>query len=60
MARLVELVGSDFIAKGRMNKLAAWLNVLDEQVMKSHPTITSLKASIAVNKGQSAGWFDFL
>lgn len=51
LACLVEKVGSDFIALGRMNKLAEWLNVLDEQSIKRHPAITALQASVAVNKG---------
>jgi LuxR family transcriptional regulator, maltose regulon positive regulatory protein len=51
LACLVEKVGSDFIAMGRMNKLAEWLNVLDEQAVKRHPAVTALQASVAVNKG---------
>lgn len=51
LACLVEKVGSDFIAMGRMNKLAEWLSVLDEQTVKRHPAVTALQASVAVNKG---------
>ena len=56
LAGLVEKVGSDFIAKGRMNKLAEWLNILDEQVIKKHPSICILAGKRGGQQGKSTGW----
>lgn len=59
LAGLIEKVGSDFIAKGRMNKLSEWLSVLDEMSVKKHPPIQSLRASVAVNKGNPQDGLDY-
>ena len=53
LAGLLEKIGSDFIAKGRVNKLAEWLNALPEKLINEHPSLASLQASVAVNKGKT-------
>ena len=53
LAELLEKIGSDFIAKGRVNKLADWLGALPEKTVTEHPPLASLQASVAVNKGKT-------
>ena len=53
LSELLEKIGSDFIAKGRVNKLAEWLMVLPEEIVDQNAALTSLQASVAVNKGKT-------
>jgi ATP/maltotriose-dependent transcriptional regulator MalT len=51
LAQLLNQIGSDFIAKGRVNKLSDWLDSLLASLIKDDPGLLSLRASVAVNKG---------
>jgi LuxR family maltose regulon positive regulatory protein len=53
LSELLEKIGSDFIAKGRVNKLAEWLKVLPEEIIDQKAPLASLQASVAVNKGKT-------
>jgi len=52
LAEMLEKIGSDLIAKGRVNKLADWLGALPEKTISEHPSLASLQGSVAVNKGK--------
>ncbi len=51
IVQLIENVGSTFISKGKINKLAEWLSTLPENIIYTNPNILSIKASIAVIQG---------
>ncbi len=53
LADLLVKIGSDFITKGRVNKLAEWLNALPKGYINEHLSLASLQASVAVNKGKN-------
>lgn len=52
IADLIEQVGSQLIAKGKINKLSDWLGELSEAVINGNPALLSLKASVSFNQGQ--------
>ncbi len=51
LARLVETVGTMFIAKGKINRLAEWLEFVPENAIQDKLHLISLRASILVNQG---------
>lgn len=51
LARLVETVGTSFIAKGKINRLAEWLEFVPENAIQDKLHLISLRASILVNQG---------
>ncbi|MDK2982088.1 MAG: hypothetical protein PWQ55_2435 [Chloroflexota bacterium] len=50
IVKLIEKAGSSFIARGKLNKLAEWLDALPDDVIMNNPTILSMKASVATNQ----------
>ena len=52
LAELIAQVGSEFIAKGKIKKLAAWLDELSTELVDSDPVLLSIKASVTFNQGQ--------
>ena len=51
IAALVEKVGSVFISKGKISKLAAWLQLIPPEKIASNPKLLSIQAAIHVNQG---------
>lgn len=52
ISNLVEQVGSEFIAKGKIKKLAAWLEELSTTEINTNPSLLSIQASVKFNQGQ--------
>lgn len=51
LASMLERIGSDLIAKGRLKTLSDWLETLPKDKINQRPTLLSLQASVAVNRG---------
>ena len=51
IADLVREIGSEFIAKGRLQKLSAWLEIIPQEIYRDDPVLLSIDASVAVNLG---------
>jgi ATP/maltotriose-dependent transcriptional regulator MalT/two-component SAPR family response regulator len=52
IAELIERIGSEFIAKGKIKKLSSWLDELTPAVIAENPKLLSIQASVSVNQGQ--------
>ena len=52
IADLVKEIGSEFIAKGKLQKLSEWLNEVPNTLVNDDPNLLSLRASVEVNSGQ--------
>ena len=50
IVKLIEKAGSTFIARGKLNKLAEWLDALPDDVIMNNPAILSMKASVATSQ----------
>ena len=50
IVKLIIKAGSSFIARGKLNKLAEWLDVLPDDVIMNNPAILSMKASVATSQ----------
>ena len=49
--KLLEKIGSSFIAKGRINQLETWFTYLPEESIRRNPQLLSIKASVEVLRG---------
>jgi ATP/maltotriose-dependent transcriptional regulator MalT len=49
---LIQQVGSEFIAKGKIKKLASWLSELSPMEISGNPALLSIQASVTFNQGQ--------
>ncbi|MDO9545712.1 MAG: tetratricopeptide repeat protein, partial [Pelolinea sp.] len=52
IADLIASIGSEFISKGKIQKLDSWLSTVPENLYKNDPTLLSIDASIKVNQGK--------
>ena len=52
ISNLIQQVGSEFIAKGKIKKLANWLNELSPNEINANPALLSIQASVTFNQGQ--------
>jgi len=52
ISRLLREIGSTFIAKGQIQKLSDWLHEISDESIAKDPKLLSLRASVAVNRGQ--------
>jgi LuxR family transcriptional regulator, maltose regulon positive regulatory protein len=51
IALLIQRVGSIFIARGKISKLAEWLELLPNDLIDQNPSLLSIKASVTFNQG---------
>jgi ATP/maltotriose-dependent transcriptional regulator MalT/DNA-binding SARP family transcriptional activator len=52
IAELVGSIGSEFIAKGKMQKLSSWISIIPKNIYENDPRLLSIHASVAVNQGK--------
>ena len=60
IADLISSIGSDFISKGKIQKLAEWLSTVPDEIYKNDPALLSINASIKVNQGKVQEGCDIL
>ena len=51
IASLIQKVGSIFIARGKISKLAEWLALLSADLINQNPPLLSIKATVTLNQG---------
>jgi LuxR family transcriptional regulator, maltose regulon positive regulatory protein len=52
MVNLITNIGSEFISKGKINKLSSWLTIIPEKFYNHNPHLLSISAAIYVNQGK--------
>ena len=52
IAELVGSIGSELIAKGKMQKLSSWISIIPKNIYETDPKLLSIRASVAVNQGK--------
>lgn len=52
IVELVGSIGSELIAKGKIQKLSSWISIIPKDVYENNPKLLSIHASVAVNQGK--------
>ncbi len=52
IAELVGSMGSEFIAKGKIQKISSWISIIPKNIYENDPRLLSINASVAVNQGK--------
>jgi len=52
IAELVASIGSEFISKGKIQKLASWISIIPRNLYDNNTKLLSIHASVAVNQGK--------
>jgi len=52
IAELVGSIGSEFISKGKIQKLASWISIIPKDLYNNNPKLLSIHASVTVNQGK--------
>jgi len=52
IAELVGSIGSEFLAKGKIQKLSSWISIIPEDIYENDPKLLSIHASVAANQGK--------
>ncbi|MGI6741022.1 MAG: tetratricopeptide repeat protein [Brevefilum sp.] len=60
MVRMLEIAGSEMIAKGQLLTLQGWLNKLPPEVLNSRSSLISLQAAIMIGMGEVREGSDLL
>lgn len=54
LLHLIEKAGPDILSAGRISTLAAWIDVIPDDVVNEHPVIGALKGKIAFSGGDTS------
>ena len=52
IAELVASIGSEFISKGKIKKLASWISIIPKNLYDNNPKLLSIHASVTVSQGK--------
>ena len=52
IAELVGNIGSEFISKGKIKKLASWISIIPKDLYNNNPKLLSIHASVTVSQGK--------
>ncbi len=52
IAELVGNIGSEFISKGKIKKLASWISIIPKNLYNNNPKLLSIHASVTVSQGK--------